>query len=286
MKRLLIFFILFFLGLCLTAFGSSVIDNICAAGTRDRMLIDSVLQSLLAFCLPAWLISGSHRWHNQISFLRLNITPSLKNVIGIFCVYILAVPALNQIIYWNQTLSLPDSLSTLEAYMRNLENIAESATKPRLSAPSLGGLLTGILVVGIITGFSEELFFRAGLQQLIRRCGVSVDMAVWLSAFLFSALHFQFFGFVPRLLMGVMFGYMFVWSGSIWTSAIAHALNNSMVVLTVWLTANGYFEGMDIENLGVSETGFPFMAFISGIAITEFLVFFRKYFFFTSKTLR
>ena len=306
MKRLIIFFLLFFVGLCLTAFVSQGFMLLGEEGSRDVLLMQSVTQSVLAFILPVWLLTvftnrgegnvadpgmlsdknAESHFEKCLDILRLNIPPTWRNVLGVVVVYVVALPAMNQLIYWNQEISLPESLSGIETSLRQMEEIAATTTEKILKVSSIWGLVSGVVVVGIVTGFSEELFFRAGLQQIIRKCGVSADLAVWTAAFIFSALHFQFFGFLPRLLMGVMFGYMFLWSGSIWTSAIAHALNNSLVVITFWFASNGYISESYIETAGVAETGFPMLAIASGIATTFLLVIFRKYLFFTSNSLR
>ena len=107
---------------------------------------------------------------------------------------------------------------------------------------------------------------------------MSKPASVWIAAFVFSAMHFQFFGFIPRLLLGAFFGYLYIWSGSIWTSVFAHALNNSMVVITAWLVAKGKTD-IDFEQFGITESGIPWCAIISGILLFCFLFICRKCFF-------
>jgi membrane protease YdiL (CAAX protease family) len=84
-------------------------------------------------------------------------------------------------------------------------------------------------------------------------------------------MHFQFFGFIPRMLLGALFGYLYYWTGSLWVSAFAHALNNSMAVITAWLDNNGYMS-CDLDSIGVATGSFPYMALISLMVTVLLLV--------------
>ena len=74
--------------------------------------------------------------------------------------------------------------------------------------------------------------FRGVLQQLL---GGRRHVAIWLTAVIFSAIHMQFYGFVPRMLMGALFGYVFVWTGSLWVPIVMHFVNNGMAVLVYYI---------------------------------------------------
>lgn len=197
--------------------------------------------------------------------------------------FVLVMPALNQVIWWNSQLSLPDALKDVETWMREMESNAAEMQSILLSSTTIGGLISSILVVGVLTGFAEEVFFRGALQRIISSNGMNPHMAIFIAAFIFSLLHFQFFGFVPRLILGMFFGYIFYWTGSIWASSIAHAINNSIVVVTLYLTNNG-FDISNIEQFGVDTTAsFPTIAIISAAATGLLMVFGHKYFFSSSK---
>ncbi|MDE6177435.1 MAG: CPBP family intramembrane metalloprotease, partial [Paramuribaculum sp.] len=93
-------------------------------------------------------------------------------------------------------------------------------------------LIISVIIIGVLAGVSEELFFRGTLQRLLITRPMPPHIAIWLTAVIFSLVHFQFFGFVPRVLLGAFFGYLAWWSGSVWLPAIIHAVNNSVVVIT------------------------------------------------------
>jgi len=85
----------------------------------------------------------------------------------------------------------------------------------------------------------EELLFRGVVQRILTEMTRNHHWGIWLSAALFSALHLQFFGFIPRLLLGAIFGYLLVWSGSLWLPILAHFVNNAGAVIALWLSGKG-----------------------------------------------
>lgn len=280
-RRILLLLLIF--GLMLI-FGSAIISAIkeyLPSDARNSLLVSSILQNLIMFIAPA-LLTAIFLSKKPMALLGLNKVVVWKSVFGILLIYIVGIPALNQVIYWNEHLSLPVCLNDLETTMRNMEESARSATNTLLNVSSLEGLLLSILVVGILTGFSEELFFRGALQRIVASNGMSLHLAVWIAAFVFSLLHFQFFGFLPRMLLGAFFGYLFIWTGSIWTAVIAHALNNSIVVISTYFANNG-FATINIDRLGVVENGFPLWATISAVLVVVIFVALRKYLFETRR---
>lgn len=115
-----------------------------------------------------------------------------------------------------------------------MEEVSFESMKVLMAKPSVGTLVVNILLIGVAAGFSEELLFRGCFQRLLTTGGVNRHVAVWLVAIVFSAMHFQFFGFVPRLLLGAYFGYLLLWTGNLWLPITAHILNNTMYVIVAW----------------------------------------------------
>lgn len=119
--------------------------------------------------------------------------------------------------------------------MRASENTAGNSIRLVLGGTSAGDLIMSILIVGVAAGFSEELYFRGALQRMLGGGTIGQHGAVWIAAVIFSIFHFQFFGFVPRLLLGAFFGYLLLWSGCIWLPVLAHITNNTLYVATNWM---------------------------------------------------
>ena len=275
--QLCIFGAVFLLGFITVAACNSVFAGLIS-DQRTVFLLISVLQGLFAFCLPS-IVAGYFDGRNCLKTLSLDKNPGWKAIIGIFLSFALGFIFLNQIIYWNDTISLPVSMKDIEFSLRKMEDTARDTASIILGDTSVIGLLTSILVVGIITGFSEELFFRAGLQRLLYGA-MSKHAAIWLTAIIFSLMHFQFFGFIPRVLLGAFFGYLYFWTGSVWTSIIGHSLNNSIVVISEWLISRNVVS-YNFDSLGITEHRFPWPALISCILFSLFLT--TRRFWFSSK---
>ena len=115
-------------------------------------------------------------------------------------------------------------------WMFVFDNNAEKITKYFLKMNTLGDLFFNVLVIAIIPAIGEELFFRGYLQEKMTQWLGKPDVAIIITAILFSAIHMQFQGFLPRFALGLILGYLFYWSGSLWLPIIAHLLNNAMAV--------------------------------------------------------
>lgn len=212
---------------------------------RSAMLLSSALQNILCFMLPAWLAAYlcSSAWPE---YLGVKSPMGCRQIVGVLLFLILFMPAMNALVEWNENIHLPEAFSALEQSMRSMEDNAAALTDILLGDTSVWGLISGILVVGVLTGVGEEAFFRAGIQKALTSSRMNHHVAIWLTAFIFSAIHFQFFGFFPRMVLGALFGYFYWSSQSLWVSALAHALNNSFVVVVTWLERNGHIgEGFD-----------------------------------------
>lgn len=236
---------------------------------RTAFLIGSVLQDLLAFVFPTFLTC---LLCIKFPFKYLGITTPIPpgNIFLIVSLAIFIIPIENLIIDWNANITFPDSMKTLEEQLRLWEESAADITEKILSDNSIAGLLSGILVVGCITGFSEELFFRAGILRSFIQCKINVHISVWATALIFSFMHFQFFGFVPRTLLGALMGYIYIYSGSFWLCAFFHALSNSIVVVTAWLSAN-HINMSFLEQAGVGG-GIEYLLDFMSLAISILII--------------
>lgn len=159
---------------------------------------------------------------------RNNFPPVLLLLALGFMIFFL--PTIDITGYFNHQLTLPPSMHGLDKWIRDSEAQAAAAVKVALDMKTVGDLLISLLVVAVLPALSEEFFFRGCLQPIIERWTKNTHWAIWITAFIFSFMHFEFLGFLPRFLMGAGLGYLFAWSGSIWPSVAAHCLNNGLAV--------------------------------------------------------
>lgn len=271
--QLFVLMLSFFVLLLVSAGVSVGLGSMGISDERTVLLTASAVQCVVAFCLPAWItarFSSSHPANWLYLTKKLNIWCFAGVVVG----YIIVMPALNWVVDWNEHIHFPESMHKVEETFRSWENANGGIANKILEGASPTATAAAVCIVGLLTGFSEELFFRGALQGIIHRSRVSNAVAVWGAAAIFSALHFQFFGFVPRLLMGAFFGYLLVWSRSLWLPIFAHAFNNSMVVLSY----NTERMKGDLENIGLTDGGgISWIAIGSAFLFALYLYAFRNY---------
>lgn len=238
---------------------------------RCSILTVSVIQGLFVFIFPTmlcWLMTSARPW----SMMGMDRSLTLKSLGWMLALYVIAYPAMAQIIYYNANVSFPDSMKGLEQTLRDWENAGADTTAAIMSATSVGGLIVNILIVGLFTGLAEEMFFRAGIQRMMIASRLSPTVAIWSAAAIFSFVHFQFFGFVPRLLLGAMFGYVYWRTRSIWAPALLHGINNSIVVVTEWINRrNGI--SFDFEQYITDTSGIPWWFIFSTLLTILFIIY-------------
>jgi uncharacterized protein len=187
-----------------------------------------------SFLLPAliyWQYVERNRWAN-FQFRPLSAVAGLSLVAFVVIAF---MPFDGLIIEANQRLDLPDALGDLENWMRQTEDRAAELTKALTTFSSPAQLAVALLVIGVLPALGEEVLFRGVLQRKIIGWTGLPHLSIWLTAALFSAIHLQFYGFLPRMLLGALFGYLYFWTGNIWVPILAHFTNNGFTVLMVWL---------------------------------------------------
>lgn len=194
----------------------------------------------------AWLIS-----ERPLNFLGISKPRAGQMILAIIAVLSIA-PVINVLVQWNEGLSLPHMFRGIENWMRNTEENAARLTENFLNAGNPADLALNLLMIGILPALGEELLFRPAFIGVLKKMFRNVHWPVMISAIVFSAFHLQFFGFFPRLVLGILMGYLYVWSGSLWVPALAHFVNNSVVVVVSWLFQNQYVEKnlTDLEGAG------------------------------------
>jgi membrane protease YdiL (CAAX protease family) len=149
------------------------------------------------------------------------------------------LPVLSPVVAWNAGVHFPAFLQDFEHWARAEEDRLADLTKSLMQFPTAGRLAVGLLVVGVVPALAEEVVFRGVMQPNLVRWFNSRHVGVWLTAAVFSAIHVQFFGFVPRMLLGLLLGYLYEWSGNILVPMAAHFTNNAFQLVLVYLAQHG-----------------------------------------------
>ena len=258
--------IMVWLGLIFVMFSLTVL--VIALITQGNPLSDintlkwiQLLQTITLFLLPSLILAylcAKAPWN----WLQLDNKVNWKVLLWAIGIMLVALPAINLMSHWNQQMVLPTWLSGVEEWMKSKEAEAEWLTKQFMSATTVSALLVNLFLMAVLPAVSEEITFRGVLQRLLTAPNglsplasrLSPHLAIWITAIIFSAVHMQFYGFVPRMLMGALFGYMFVWTGSLWVPMLMHFVNNGMAVLLYFLANRAGWDMDKVDAIGTNDT--------------------------------
>lgn len=218
--------------------------------SNDIMLIKigQGLSSAMMFIVPPIILYAFTRTQpmQQLGFRKP--AKGWMLLVGLAIVFV-SLPVTNILGTWNEKMHFGQAFETIEALLKQMEDVAADLTQRMMEVDTIWGLLGNLLVVALIPAIGEELTFRSVLQQALTRRIKNVHVAVFLSAFIFSFIHFQFYGFLPRMFIGLLLGYMFYYSGSIWTTILMHFLNNATAVVVAYLQYHN-LTSVDWEHFG------------------------------------
>ena len=240
---------------------------------EDRVLMLSLNSlSIMIFISPYFYVNKLSNY--SIKIFPINSTPVILVLLLTFFFMILN----SGVIEWNKSINFPEFMNSFETWAFNKEKELEKITIFLVSFENNWEFLFGILSIALIPGICEEYLFRGVLQKNFYLISKNIHIAVWLSAFFFSALHLQFYGFFPRMLLGVLFGYVYYWSGSIVYPMIAHIFNNFFSLTIFYFSQKGLLN----ENFEVSVNSSPkipmALIIISAVLFIGFMYLLRRYF--------
>ena len=221
-------------------------------GGDTGMKLGQGISSIFMFVVPPivyYFITRKEHQMKDLGFRKLS-PPWWLILIGALLMFI-SLPVSNLLTEWNESMKLGGALQMLEDMLKTLEQTAADLTERMLNVNTIGGLLFNLVIIALIPAVGEELTFRGVLQQgLTRR--MNPHVAIILSAAIFSFIHFQFYGFLTRMFLGMLLGYMFYITGSLWTSILMHFLNNGSAVLLYYLNNKGIIN-VDVDHFGAVQ---------------------------------
>lgn len=197
----------------------------------------------------AYLFSDNYK-----DYLKIDTPIRMSPVVWVILSMIVALPLQNFIACYNQELHFPETLKPLEDALRLQEEAADSITRSMLNMENLWALILNIVVVALFAAVGEEFIFRGVLQNVFGRFLHNKHVIIWSVAIIFSLAHFQFFGFVPRVLLGAYFGYLVYFTNNIWLPVIAHFTNNFIIVINFWIYKNQPEKLEDMDAIGTGPS--------------------------------
>lgn len=213
-------------------------------GLGMPLLLVQAANSLVCFLIfPLLFISKTlfpihYNWWND------NPQVAISSFSNVFVMMIFVLPLNSVLADANQLVQFPDFLSGFEVWARNSEKQIAALTQVITHFSSLTDFLVGLLIIGVLAAVGEELAFRGVLQPLFIHLFKNAHVGIWVTAFIFGAIHMQFFSFLPRFVLGVLFGYLYYYSRNLWIPIVGHLVNNSLSLFFVY-------------RYGISETDLP-----------------------------
>ena len=246
--KLLIFILLLIFGLAFSIVLGTIVTIINGSDLQDlkNLQITQIISGVVGFLMPAVVYAMLVQEKPWI-YLGFNKLPiwSLLGIVAMFTI----IPFLSLVTDWNDSISFPESMSAIEEQMRSLQARSEEVIKLFIGQ---GSLFSSLMIVALLAAVSEELLFRSVIQKGLIKLFKNAHVAIIVTAFVFSAFHGDFFGFFPRLILGIMLGYMFWMSGSIFPSMLMHFVNNATIVILYYLNTRG-FSNIDVEHFGSTD---------------------------------
>lgn len=206
-----------------------------------NLRIIQVLNQVVGFMMPAMVYAILVK-EKPFNFLGFNKMPawSLLGIVAMFTI----IPFLGTVTDWNDSIVFPESMRAIEEQMRATQQKSEEIIEMFISQ---GSLFSSLLIIAALAAVSEELLFRSVIQRWLMKLFKNVHVAIIVTAIVFSAFHMDFFGFFPRLFLGVMLGYMFWMTGSIFPSMLMHFVNNATIVMLHYLNTRGFID-IDVDH--------------------------------------
>lgn len=187
---------------------------------------------------------------------------------------IIIMPANSWIIELNTKMNLPDFMAGFEQWAKSKEETLKELTQYLTKFNSAAEFVWGLLIFAVVPAIGEELVFRSILQKQLIRWFSNPHVGIWVTAIIFGAIHLQFYGMLPRTLLGALLGYLYWWSGNIWIPILSHFMNNGFTVLMMYLVQQKYIN-YDIDS---TETMPLQTVLFSVIATVGVLYYLRRHF--------
>ena len=232
------------------------------ANSTAGLLFMQGFQTIVLFGITAlvgvWMTENRDNPFKQMS---LDKGLLLKQGLIAFFFAVAALPMISMLAEWNKGMELPSFLASMETMMRDMEESAKVLTERFLNTSSVGMMFVNLFVMALLPAVCEEMMFRGWLQRVLGKT-VNYHTAIWVSAFVFSSIHFQFYGFIPRMLIGAALGYLYFYTGLLWAPIIAHFTNNAAAVVTAFLAYNGY-TSVNFDLIGTGDTWYLSVASVA-----------------------
>lgn len=206
-----------------------------------------LINQLFMFVAPALVFALLLKRKEAWAYMGMKAGLDLKLFLLCILMFVFSMPLLEWTVAINEKMVLPQAFSDIEQWMKSAEVEATVITEAFLNTSTYKGLLFNLLVMALIPALGEELIFRASVQKMLVQWFKKPHVAVIITAIFFSAVHLQFYGFLPRLLLGLLLGYVYFFTGNLWYAIALHFINNAFTVCIYFIAGRGVINADTLE---------------------------------------
>ena len=181
---------------------------------------------LLPAVITAWFCSNHPK-----AYLSIGAFPDMRLLVVISLAALLLSPTISLTGYFNSQIHLPESMAAIEEWIKSTEELAEALVQKMVSGMGIVTFIVNLFIIAVVAGVTEEFLFRGAILQIIRQKIKNHHVAIWIVAIIFSAIHLQFYGFIPRMILGAFLGYLVYWTKNIWVPVFAHFFHNAVAFI-------------------------------------------------------
>ena len=247
----------------------AISDPLSNPEVKIPFMITQGVGSAFGMIFIPWLIY-TRMFKLQLNFGQTKAT--IQPVLFTFLIVVFFMVVNSPVGEWNQNITFPSALSGLEQILQLMEENMKVLTELLIEFNSFGEFVLGLVVIAVIPAIGEELVFRGLVQNHLVRITKNIHIAIWVAAFIFGAIHMQFYGLFPRMLLGALFGYLYFFSGKLSYAMFAHFFNNGIAVVAVYMHQLGKIE-YDIES---NESLLWYQVLISALVLILLLLAFKR----------
>ena len=230
--------------------------------------ISQIGSQILTFVMPPILYACITK-EKPMRYLGFNNIP-LWSLLGVALIFTI-MPLNSVLAEWNANVKLPESMAALDEIIKSLSELMQETLEKMVNVGDISGLIINLIMIAGLAAFGEELLFRSVLQSfLVKKCK-NAHIGILITSIIFSLIHFDIYGFLPRLVLGLILGYMFYYSKSIWVPMIMHFLNNGTAVVVYYLNNIGA-TNIDVDTFGQTKLFPLLLSIIATIAIFWFVI--------------
>lgn len=243
--------------------------------SKEEISVLKILQfvnQLSIFVLPVLALMWFIRKDNP-NFICFRKVPDISQFFAVILLFVASIPVIQYSLQLNSQMHLPESMQAIQDWMKYKENIAANLTNKFMETTEFSSYFVNLLVMAIMPAIGEELIFRGLLTRWIGKITKNIHVNILITSFIFSAFHIQFFGFIPRFLLGMILGYTYYFTQSIWPSILLHFINNAVTVSIYFYVFRSKL-GVKPEDVGTVDN--LYLVIVSTAAVIGILAWMKK----------